>query len=494
MWPTLPPRAYGQVELLGSLVTGTRLSDRVRPLALLPLLILGLLLSFGCGGGAVGAPPGPLVSPTGVVYPPGQPPLETRFSQTATLYLRAGEPDRALEQAMAGVQSDPANPIHHFLAGVAAARLDRFIEADDHFLEAERLYPAYALQIEPEREAAWAEAFNRGAEAYSEGRPDEARRAWEGAAVIHNLRPEAHRNLAMLLTLEGDTESAVDLYRRALEGLGKAPVTRLLSEEEEARRQVEGEDVADALVDLLLAMGRYDEAEPLLRDRLAEASDLDRPALRQNLATALEGLDRDDEAAEIYESLLGQDGLEETQLFNLGIRLFRTGNPARAADAFGTLVEQRPYSRDFWFNYLNALFASEDWVALVEAGPDAVAVDPLNETLRLIVARAHLELGDQEAALAELEAVDALPVFLEGVTLRGTGSAVRVEGRIVGNAAQPGDTVILHFLFHGPMGPEGEQEVRLEAPGPEESRGFELEVEGRPDAFRYRLLRWDPVR
>ncbi|TVR65262.1 MAG: tetratricopeptide repeat protein [Gemmatimonadales bacterium] len=456
----------------------------------LVLLAIGGLVGglVGCGAGAAGTPVGPVVSPTGVVFPPGTPPVETRFSQTATLYLRADEPERALEQALAGIEADPANPIHHFLAGVAGARVGDYARADRHFLEAEARYPAYALQVEPEREAAWAQAFNRGAEAYAEGRVEEAREAWAGSVILHDLRPEAHRNLALLLTGEGESAEAAALYRRALDGLNRVPVTRTLSLDEEAHREQQRDELEDSLVELLLLTGSYAEAEELLRGRMARRGDSHDPALRQNLAMALEGQGRDGEAGEIYESLLGRDGLEEAQRFNLGVRLFRTGNPTRAAEAFRALVEARPHSRDLWFNYLNALFAAEEWERLVEVGEEGKSVDPLNETVRLILARAHLELGDEAAALAGLEGVDALPVLLEGLTLRSVGGGVRVEGRMVGNAAAPGDPVELQFEFFGPEGEGTTREIRLEAPAPHEAQGFEVEVEGAADAFRYRLL------
>lgn|GEM_PF-628224 len=456
------------------------------------LLWLLFLVTMGglaaCGGGAAGAPAGPTVSPTGVVFPPGTPPTETRFSQTATLYLRAGEPERALDQALAGIEADPTNPVHHFLAGVAGARVGGYVQADHHFRAAESRYPAYALQVEPEREAAWAEAFNRGAEAYARGQMDEAQAAWTGAVALHDLRPEAHRNLAMLLTIDGETREAAELYRAALRGLTRKPVTRILSTEEKARRQDQRDEVEDSLVELLLMDGNYGEAELLLQGRLARGPERDDPALRQNLATALEGLGRDEEAARIYEALLGRDGLEEAQRFNLGIRLFRTGNAPRAAEAFEALVQSRPHSRDLWFNYLNALFAAEAWERLVEVGEDGVAVDPLNETIRLILARAHLELGDEAAALAGLEGVDALPVLLEGLTLRPSGRGMRVEGRVVGNAANPGDTVELRFEFFGRDGPVTTRDVWLEAPAPDEARGFEVEVDEATDAFRYGVV------
>ena len=86
----------------------------------------GLLVAalIGCAGSSRG-PTGPVVSPTGIVYEPGTPPSETRYSQTAALLLRSGEPERALERAEEGIRAEPGNPIHYFLGGVANARLGR---------------------------------------------------------------------------------------------------------------------------------------------------------------------------------------------------------------------------------------------------------------------------------------------------------------------------------------------------------------------------------
>ena len=128
------------------------------------------LLLGGCA--AVRGPVGPVVSPTGFVYPLGTPPVASRFSQTAALYLTQELDARALEHALLGVDSDPENPIHYLLAGIAHRRLAQYGEADAMFTEAERIYPAYELDTAPEREAAWIELFNAGIAAFAEGDPE----------------------------------------------------------------------------------------------------------------------------------------------------------------------------------------------------------------------------------------------------------------------------------------------------------------------------------
>jgi tetratricopeptide (TPR) repeat protein len=425
------------------------------------------------------------VSPTGIVYEPGVPPTETRYSQTAALYLRSGEPERALERALEGIEEDPGNPIHHFLGGVANARLGRHAAADAMLSEAERIYPAYQLDVEPERLSAWAEAFNRGSEAYADGLDEEAIEAWRGATRMYRLRPEAHRNLAMLLFQNGRIEEAATVYAELLAGLEEVPATRILGEDEVAQRELDRVETEDRLADLLLMTNRFAEAEPLLRARLSR--DPTNTEVRQDLASALVGQDRWDEAHAIYDGLLSERSLAETELHNLGVALFRANAPERAAEAFRRLVEARPTSRDAWFNYANALLAAEEWPTLVEVSDRLLAVDPLGESAGLLVARAHLEMGDEQAALSQLERVDDAPVHLEGLVLQTTGSSSTLQGRIVGNEADAGTLLRLRFTFYAEDN-QAQRDTAVAAPAAGESDAFEVSIGVRAIAYRYEVV------
>ena len=178
------------------------------------LFFTAILLLGGCATG--GGPAGPVVSPTGFVYPIGVPPVETRQSQTGILYLRRDNPERTLDLALDGIRTDSLNAIHYYLAGVAYARLGTLKEAGSMFDRAERIYPAYELEVEPERAAAWARALNEGLEAFNLGELDNATEAWQQAAQIYDLRPEAHRNLAILCAGEGLYPEAIELYHQSL--------------------------------------------------------------------------------------------------------------------------------------------------------------------------------------------------------------------------------------------------------------------------------------
>ena len=449
--------------------------------------LLAGMLFLGCAVGR--GPSRPVRSPTGIVYPPGTPPAETRFSQTATLYLNIhGEEEAALAQALEGIAADPGNSIHYFLAGVAGARLGDYRAAHRWFEEAERIYPAYELDIEPEREAAWARAFNAGLEAYARGETDAAAEHWLRATAIYDLQPAAHRNVASLLVELGRRDEAIRVYRDALRGLEGRPATRVLEEDELRVRARLRADTENRLVQLLLAAGRFADAEPLLRRQLAR--DPGSIRVRSDLARTLVELGRANEAAELHASLLTEESLAAADLFNLGITLFRSSRYEQAGRAFELLTEKQPDSRDAWFNYANALFAAESWTALVVASDRLLAVDPLSEAAHLIAARARLETGDEAGARAGVARSDGLPVHLDGLRLRVADEGTLVQGRIVGNALPEGAPLRLRFIFHDNAGVLGERLLEASAPAPGASANFRVSIDGRALGYRYEL-EWD---
>jgi tetratricopeptide (TPR) repeat protein len=450
---------------------------RTRTLA---TILVGFVIG-GCAGAPV--PSGPVISPTGLVYEPGVPPRQTQYSQTASLYLAQGRPEQALSQLRAGIEADAENPIHYFLAGSALAELEELDEADRMWRTAEELYPAYELEIEPARERAWAQAFNRGADLYLEGDVLGAMHAWEAGALIYDLRPEVHRNLAAILGEIGEPEEAIDVYRRGIAGLDRVPATRILEEAEVAERQEARVYMQENLAQLLLFNDRFAEAEVILRERLADQPESSE--LRASLAAALVGQGRDGEANEIYGELLVAPDLEATELFQIGTSLFRTADYLGAAEAFARVAELQPNGRDAWFNYANALLAAGEWEALIPVGERLVELDPLNENAGLITARAHVEAGDEQAALAALQRTEASPIHLEDLQLLRSSGEASVRGRVLSNEAVPGEPFVLRFVFYGEEGQLGSELLTVIVPEPGPGTEFTVSFGGPASSYRY---------
>jgi tetratricopeptide (TPR) repeat protein len=310
---------------------------------------------------------------------------------------------------------------------------------------------------------------------------------WNNAILMYDLRAEAHRNLAGLLATEGRYAEAIDVYRAAIEGLSGRPATQLLTDEDLAAREEEAAELENQLSSLLLLTERYAEAEPVLRRQLGREPES--VAIRSDLASALNSMGRETEARGIYAELLSEGGLQATELFNLGVGLFRVSDYPGAAEAFRRLTGLQPQSRDAWFNYANALFAMEEWEPLVAVGERLLELDPLGENALLIAARARLETGDRDGAVEILQSVDAAPITLEGLRLRRVGTDTTIEGQITGNLAVPGSPVELIFTFFGDRGLRaGTATAVMDAPEAGVSESFVLTFPGRGLSYRYELL------
>ena len=447
-------------------------------------LLAAVLIIGGCASAP--EPIGPVTSPTGILYELGTPPTATQFSQPGALYLTQRRFVRSLELANLGIEAEPGNPIHYMIAGLAHMRLEEYSQANAMFNEAQRIYPAYELEIEPEREAAWIELFNAGIAAYADEDVDRTIEAWEMAGVMWDLRPDASLNLATLFNGEGRWDDAIEAYQRAIAGLGREPVTRRLAEEERQERENLRVRSEQSLAQLFLFAERFAEAEPLLRRHVeAEPTNIQ---VRGDLAAALHGLGKNTEASAIYLGLLSETGLGARELFNLGVALYRASDFIAAAEAFERLTQLQPDSRDAWFNYANALFAGESWESLATVGDRLAELDPLGEDSGLIAARAHLELGDEQSAAQGLDRTESAPVHLEGLQFRSSETETSLQGSVVGNAAESGSEVRLRFTFYSTDGIVTTEPLTVSAPPPEVSEQFEVSFMGRATAYRYELV------
>jgi tetratricopeptide (TPR) repeat protein len=331
-----------------------------------------------------------------------------------------------MNQAQAGIAADSTNAVHYYIGGEAAAGLGNYALADSLWTIAERIYPAYERDIEPTREVFWVEAFNAGIQAFNMGNTAEAIEAWRKADMIYRLRPDAAQNLGILLSQGQQYAEAIDVYTRALENLSLVPATWVIDEMERVSRAQAKAAIQDNLVQILLFTDAYAQAEPILREAIRERpTDIE---LQANLAVTLAGLNRSDEATEIYNRILATPNVPPAQLFNIGVALFGADEPRRAAEAFARVTQIQPNSRDAWFNQANALYEAASnitdpaqalpvWTELATVASRHIAIDPLSETASLIQAAALRESMRNNEALAALERSEALPVHLEEMTI-----------------------------------------------------------------------------
>jgi tetratricopeptide (TPR) repeat protein len=188
-----------------------------------------------------------------------------------------------------------------------------------------------------------------------------------------------------------------------------------------------------------------------------------------------------------------------------GVELFEAEDYAAAAAAFTQAAEVNPYSRDYLFNIVQANYAQaanlqeqRDSAAAPGAAPQDQQLiqlyeglktqsakvrefDPNNENLLAILAQAERRHGEltgnaeagQQAALAALTQLDALPVEVQNLIVTPGESDATIEGTIKNRKLAAGAPVTLRITLIGPDGSTiGETQAQVTAPEAEATVPF----------------------
>jgi tetratricopeptide (TPR) repeat protein len=164
-----------------------------------------------------------------------------------------------------------------------------------------------------------------------------------------------------------------------------------------------------------------------------------------------------------------------------GVEHFNGSRFPDAETAFRRAAELNPQSRDYWFNYLQAIWAQvnehEDaletnteaaararealpalYTRAIEIVEKTRAFDPTNEVLFRIEAQARRMTGElggtdqsreqgQLAAYAVLQRMDAQQITLDNVVAYTEGEGIRIEGEVRNRKATEGSTVTIEFTI-----------------------------------------------
>jgi tetratricopeptide (TPR) repeat protein len=327
---------------------------------------------------------------------------------------------QALAALQEGFAKEPDNAKLWFVAGQANAGAGDYLAADTCFAKAVAMYPAAAADAEMEREAAWLEAFQAGVELMDANEPDRALTTLEAAQKMYDKRPEALLNIGSLYANKGELEKAEQAFERAI-GATKGEM-----------------------------FAKLDSAGQQQWKSFAEMS-------RLNIA-----------------QMRGQRGVDA----------FTTNNYDLAAELFGKAIEMNPYSRDYYFNEMQATYAkATELEKKHEAAPADAAVkaelqglyaklltqipkvrefDPTSENLELIRARAVKREGElkgdtaaaRQAALKILEDLELMPVELRELSIApgADQTTVTVTGKVVNRTLPAGSSVGVEITLVGASG------------------------------------------
>lgn len=397
-------------------------------------------------------------------------------AQTAENEAAAAEAyQRALDTALEGVQADSTNPRAYWQAGLAAARLGNYEQADSLLSQATDLYPDYEEDVMALREEAWVEAYNSAIEPLNRGELEEAIELFEAAnQIFPGRRAEAYLNLGATYARLGNSEEAAVAYQGALDVIQGDAIERVDSAT--AAQWRENEQLAVFNLGQALAQsGQFEEAVGAYEDYL-ERNPEDVAAI-SNLAVVLVNAEMPDSAMALYNDLLVRDDLSSRDYFAAGVGLYQIERYDRAIEAFRGALELNPDSRDALFNLAQTLFTTEEWEELEQVTERVLEVDPHNSNIYKMRAKALVEVGDQQAAGRVIEELQALPFELSGLQLQPvTSGGASISGVVTNRALDQGTPIVIRAHFSGPEGQAvGTQETTIQAPAPDDSSQFQIE-------------------
>lgn len=418
----------------------------------------------------------------------------------------------ALASALKAVQEDARNATGWLMAGRAYAGLGDFAGADSAFRRAEELHPPYAEELVADREAAWAQVYNLAADAYQRGDLAESIALFEQADRLSRRWPYALVILGWLYTQQGDNERALNAYRAALE-IFAGGVPENAGEEQAAEWRTRHAEAVQEAGRLLIAAGQTAEAEAVYRKFLEISPG--HVAAMIGLAQVVGG----EEADRLYAELVGQEGLSEEQLFQIGAGLYEAGRYDGAAEAFRKAVALNPFSRDAHFNLAQSLYqrARELQPAegtapppelrgvleeMIRASEQTRAVDPNNRDLFRMLAYSYRGLSNMATDQAEkaqwegevakvVQAYEAVTFEIYDIAFAREDAGIRMSGTLENLKLAEGATVRLRVSVLGDGGAViGSDDVEVRAPAQGETVSFSavLEVPGMIRGWKYEVV------
>ncbi|MFQ5537512.1 MAG: tetratricopeptide repeat protein [Gemmatimonadota bacterium] len=451
-------------------------------------LIMALALgAAGCasGGTSGGASAAPAVVPGAKTLAQGERPRQDNFTRAAQRALDDAEKtedetqakalyEQARKAAEEAIAADSTNPLGWRLAAMAALGQEDYEAAGKFFDKAEELRPIYQFEIEPIRERTWIHLYQEAIPLVNSGQYEEAAKIFEKANAIYQARPE------VMITL-GQIYAQLRQHDKALENLDRA----MAIIESDKAAEMDSATVADwkeqaaniplTRAQILADAGRLEEAAEAFRKLAAEHPD--DILIKRNLATILVQLDREDEAFQVYDSLMTMPALSEMDYYAIGVGYYQGEAYDKAAKAFGKAAEVSPMDRDAIEMWTRSLQIDSMYAEIPPAAERWIELDPNNQNAYLILAQAVNQEGDEDRARELVMKIESLDVTMDNLQMqRFPGGGGVVTGSLTNKKLEPGTPIKIDFTFYDTDGNEiGTATHTLTAPEKDMSEVFEVE-------------------
>ena len=269
----------------------------------------------------------------------------------AKLYLKQEETQKAKDQLVLALETEPQNAEAHFLLGKIYSGEGDYAAMDASFARAVDLSPKFGDQIDQIRDYYWAREYNAGVNV-AQGEEVKFGRAliqFNNATLIRPERLEAWRNLAYVYYQLDQADSAITTYQRIVS------------------------------VDS------------------ADASSL------HSLGVLYMNQDRYQEAAGVLSQLVETDPRHLEGHINLAVTQVRTGDYKGAEDNYRKAIDIDPQASNTYYNLGNLYWKQEDYTAALQAYEKTVELKPDDWDARYNLAITYLALQDMDGALPLLE-------------------------------------------------------------------------------------------
>jgi tetratricopeptide (TPR) repeat protein len=368
---------------------------------------------------------------------------------------------RAIETLEPALTDEDPLPRAYLLAGLAYLGLRDYAGADSMLTKLNGADPACADVINELRFNAWVPLFNSGINSLRAGDQDAALASFLEANVIYE-DSRSLTNAANLYQQKGDNATAMEMYERALEVGGEPDMVRAASIN---------------MAELLRMEGRADEALAIYSDYASDNPDDVLGLL--NYAVALMDSGDAEGAEQLFAELLQRDDLSFRQWSQVGIGLYRAQDFAQAAIAFERAHEMNPLNKETMENLANTYYQAERYEELIPIAGELVGRYPYESVNYNLLANAHREMQDSDAALQVLERRDALEFeFLRSQLASVSEGVYSVEGQVMNKRAAAGLEVTVPVELLGETGEVVTSEVLLITLPPEgEATSFLLQFQ-----------------
>ncbi len=427
-------------------------------------LVLAIATGFalgGCasgGGGGTGSSMDDILSAAGGAGLNPRNTDNTRAAQSALGNAEdaadAGNTDEArsfyasaAQSAELAIAEDPQNPLAFRLAAMAAMGLEDYETASENFDKAQELRPVYEFDFVTIREAKWIDLYQEATPFVQAGDYEAAATYFEQANAVYKGRPEAMITLGQIYAQLREHDKSVENIDMAIAFISD---TERLASADSATAAGWQEQVAELPMlraQVLADAGRFEEAVGTYREM--SAADPGNVDLKRGLAAILTEMGNNAEAAAIYEEMLQMPGLSSEDFFSIGVGFYQASDYGRASNAFAGAARASVNDRDAIEMWARSLQLDSMYAEVPPVAERWIELDPNSQNAWLILAQASNEAGNQADTQRAIQAVDALDVNVNDLTLRrfGNGGGA-VGGSVINKKLQDGQNVTLRFTFY----------------------------------------------